>query len=355
MKKILLLANCPLKHDGVTKIELDIIEYCKNDIRIEMACGYMIDREYRNYFERENIIYHQLPSKKHLLQYIKGIKRLVKKEQYDSVYIHGNSSLMLLEVLATKLGHVCNVVTHCHNTNSNYKLLHYLVKPVFNMLVDIKIGCSELASHWAYFGNNFITIVNGIDILKYKYDKAIRLEIRKELDWDVNNTVVGHIGRFSKQKNHEKIISIFKKYHESNKESRLLLIGEGELKSEICKTIEKMELAEYVKIISYTDRPQDYMQAMDVMIMPSLFEGLGLVAIEAQANGLPVIISNWFPKETKATELVEVIDLEESDNEWCSLISEAINCGRRDVISQLFELGYDSSVMLKKILEILQR
>lgn len=353
MKKVLLLATCPFKHDGITKIEQKVIEYCKNYVQIEVACGYIIESEYRNYFERERVRYHQMPTKKKIIQYINGIKTLVKNGKYDVVYIHGNSALMLIEVLASKWGKVSKVITHCHNTSSNYLFLHYLVKPIFSTLVDIKIGCSELASRWAYCGNNFISIVNGIDIINYQYDEDIRLIVKKKLGWNVENKVVGHIGRFNKQKNHKKIISIFEEYHKIDNSARLLLIGEGELKRERYDAVEKKKLLEYVKFISVTDAPQDYMQAMDIMIMPSLYEGLGLVAIEAQANSLPILISNNFPREACSTELVRVVDLKQSDSEWCKHIVEATRGGRKDVTSQLYKAGYDSAIMLNKITEIL--
>lgn len=354
MKKVLLLANSPLKHDGLTKIELDIMGFCKDKIQFEVACGYIITDEFKNYLETKEIIYYQMPLKRNLISYVKGIKQLVKKNQYDSVYVHGNSSLMVVEAFAAKLGRGKRIITHCHNTKSNHMILHYLVKPVFNMLIDVKIGCSSLASKWAYCGKNIITIANGVEIEKYKYNKNIRDNIRSQLGWTDDITVIGHIGRFNKQKNHERIVTIFEKIREKKPSSRLLLVGEGELKQHVLSLINEKNLKEYVTIVDYTERPQDYLQAMDVMLLPSLFEGFGLVVVEAQANGLPVIISSVCPDEIVASNLVKVLDLGDSSEKWADMAIILSNYGRVDVTQQLQDKGYDYSIMMSKLLNILQ-
>lgn len=351
MKKFLLIASRPLANDGLTKIEMDVINYNKNVIEFEVACGFGFDNPYGKQLKEGQIKCYSLPTKSRSFSYMKAIYKLVKKEKYDGVYIHGNSAMMFLEAIPSKLAGTY-VVTHCHNTKSNYPLVHYIVKPFFNAAVDAKIGCSSLASRWAYCGKNMVTIVNGVDIEQFRYDEQKRSEVIRRLGW-TNNKIVGHIGRFSTEKNHEKLIRIFGEMYKKDPSVRLLLIGEGCLRSVIEMQITKLELSDVVRIIEYTDKPQDYMNVMDIMIIPSLSEGLCLVAIEAQANGMPVLISHSFPPETHATNLVRELDLEDDDSIWAETALRLIYKRRQDVTDQLIGKGLDKKNMLSEIQQLL--
>jgi len=134
---------------------------------------------------------------------------------------------------------------------------------------------------------------------------------------------------------------------------RLLLIGDGDLKNEIENQIRNMKLENVVCIINQTEKPQDYMAAMDIMIIPSLFEGLCLVALEAQANGLPVLIDNFFTPETKASNLVKQMDLRDENTVWAETAISLLEKGRHDVSKQLIEEKMDKEDMMKSIQDIL--
>ena len=350
-KKTLLIASRPLANDGLTKIEMDVVHTCKDQIDFEIACCFGFDNAYGDELRKQKIICHVLPNKKNPVAYMIAIYNLVKKRKYDVVYIHGNSAMMFLEEIPSKIAGV-KVITHCHNTRSDFPAIHYIMKPVFNCFVDTKIGCSSFASKWAYCGKGIITIPNGIESKKFEYNKYMRHIKRTELEWD-NKKIVGHIGRFNKQKNHMKLIGIFDEMHKIDKNVRLLLIGDGELRDDIEKEVSIRGLENVVTILDYTNRPQDYMQAMDIMIMPSLFEGLCLVAVEAQANGLPVLIDCFFPPETRATEQAVAVDLSLPDEAWAKEGLNLINKGRKNVADQIKEKKMEQSDMMESIREIL--
>lgn len=351
MKRILLIASRPLANDGLTKIEMDVIKYNKGTIEFEVACGFGFDNFYGKQLHEQQIKCHSLPLKKKVFAYMRAIYKLVKAEKYDGVYIHGNSAMMFMEAIPSKIAGE-RVITHCHNTKSDYPLVHYIAKPFFNMAVDIKIGCSSLASKWAYSGKNIITIINGVDINRFRYDEKKRIEVRKSLGW-TENKIVGHIGRFSKQKNHKKLVEIFAEMYKKDQSMRLLLIGNGDLQHEIENYIQKLGVADEVCIINYTENPQDYMSAMDIMIIPSLFEGLCLVAIEAQANGLPVLIDQFFTVETSASDLVNGLELKDDNAVWAETAIDIMKNGRHDVSKQLIKEQMDKENMLKNIQDIL--
>lgn len=351
MKKGLLIASRPLANDGLTKIELDVLKYNRDIIDFDLACGFDILGEYERLLKKLGVKIHRLPSKKNVLGYMWEIYKLVKRSKYDFVYIHGNSAMMIAEALPSKIGRI-RVLTHCHNTKSNYPFIHHLVKPFFNYLVDVKIGCSILASRWAYCGKRIITIKNGIDIDRFKYSEKDREQVRGELGWK-SNVIIGHIGRFNYQKNHKRLIEIFYEYQNDNTDARLLLIGDGELHSEVEKQAISLGIINKIKFISSTNVPEKYMSAMDLFLLPSLFEGLCIVAVEAQANGLPTIIDDFFPSETAATNNVVVLKLDNSNDIWCQNIEKLLQRGRMDCAKQLIDKGYDVSIMMKKIQEVL--
>lgn len=351
LRKILLIASRPLANDGLTKIEMDVLRTNKDWYEFEVACCFGFDNIYGDELKKRSISCHTLPNKKSPISYMKAIYKLVRNKKYDAVYIHGNSAMMFLEAIPSKVAGT-KVITHCHNTKSNYPLIHYIMKPIFNLFVDKKIGCSSLASKWAYCGKNIITIPNGIETKKFEFDETVRKEIRNELEWN-DKKIIGHIGRFNRQKNHSKLIGIFSEMNKMDKNTRLLLIGDGELRSKIEKEISIKGLDKSVKILGFTDRPQDYMQAMDIMIMPSLFEGLCLVAVEAQANGLPVLIDCFFSPETSVTEQAEAIDLSLPNVDWARKGIELIDKGRIDVSDQVREKKMDQKDMMESIREVL--
>lgn len=351
MKKGLLLATTPLSHDGLTGIELDILAYNKEMIEFDLACGFEITDEFKAKLDDLGVKTHSLPNKKLTIKYMHEIWKLAKQEKYDFVYIHGNSSMMLIEAMPSKIAGA-KIITHCHNTKSNYPLINKMFKPVFNLCVDKKIGCSMLASEWAYSGKNVITIKNGVNIEKFQFDNVARNSVRKYLGWE-SNTIIGHIGRFIDQKNHERLLEIFEYMYRRNSNYRLLLIGDGELRSNIEGKISDKKLDNIVKIVEYTDTPEQFMSAMDIMVIPSLFEGLCLVAIEAQANGLPVLIDTYFSEETSATDICERIDLSEKNDVWAMKIESMLTKGRRNVTRQLIQKQFDKETMMKSIHNIL--
>lgn len=346
-KKILMIATTPLNNDGLTKIEIDVILYCRDCIVFDLACGYELSNIYAKKLQQLGICFYKLPDKKKILSYMYAIRNLVRKKNYSTVYVHGNSAMMFLETMPSKLGGA-KTVTHCHNTKSDFPLIHYMLKPFFNSVADLKIGCSMFATKWAYMGKRIITIPNGVDLTRFRYDEEKSKEIRKKLGWETQK-IVGHIGRMNKQKNHKKLISVFHKMHEMDDSVRLLLIGNGDLKEDIIEQIKTLGIADCVKIINSTDRPQDYMQAMDIMVLPSLFEGLCLVAVEAQANSLPVLLDTVFSPETSASDLAFSLDLKDSDEIWAKKIFVIMKGGRRDVTAQIRENKMEYHVMMDRI------
>lgn len=351
-KRILLIASRPLSCDGLTKIEIDIINRFYKEIEFSVACAWDFDNEYGNKLKKLKLDLFKLPAKKNVFQYFAAIFKLVKRKKFDAVYVHGNSAMMIMEALPAKIAGCPQVITHCHNTKSNFPIVHYLAKPLFNYVVDVKIGCSSYAAKWAYFGKKVKVVNNGINVEKCKFNAEICQHVRQQLGFE-DNFVIGHVGRMNPQKNHEMLLDIFKEYQKYDDSAKMLLIGDGELKEQIQNRISKEGLDDKVVLIEHTDNVQDYYQAMNLMVMPSLYEGLCLVALEAQANGIPLLISDRCAPETAIVPETQFLSLNDGVEAWVSKIRQMKKDTRNDNYSLVKNTWADEDRMMLEIEKIL--
>ncbi len=352
MKKILLIATTPFLNDGLTKIEMNIFKYNKDIFQFSIASAFGFENQFGEEFVASGITCYELKAKKHVFQYMRSIYRLVSKNEFDTVYIHGNSAMMFIEALPVWLTGKCKIITHCHSTNSKFPILHGIFKPLLNNIVTKKIACSKNAAHWIYSGDNIKIITNGVDIAKFSFDCAKRDQMRKGLGLE-DNFVVGHVGRFELAKNHAFLIRFFDLLQKQIPEARLLLIGSGSLEKDIKAQVVSKCLFEKVLFLGDTDRVSDFLQAMDLFVFPSLHEGFGLAAIEAQANGLFVLASDALPEEIKSTECVKVVSLQAPLSEWVKMAVSYRYAKRKNTQDILREKGLDLARMMSEIGNIL--
>ena len=160
-----------------------------------------------------------------------------------------------------------------------------------------------------------------LDNGRFAFDSDLRRNVRQRLGVDDDTLLVGHIGRFNLQKNHEFLLRIFAELKKKRSKSKLLLVGEGETKQHIIDLSKNISISEDVLFEKVTDTPQAYYSAMDVFVLPSLFEGLPLVGIEAQCNGLPCLFASSITRETQVTDLAQFISLDEGFNVWASVLA----------------------------------
>lgn len=274
--------------------------------------------------------------------------------KYDIVVFHMSlSSNMLIYIICARLNKLKTIILHSHNTNiekanSKTKLrifTHKLCKLILHKVADYFFACSLSAGKWMYTknilnSNKFKVINNGIDVNKFTFNQPIYINFRKKLNLE-NKFVIGNVGRFVYQKNHTFLIDVFKEIHKINKNSVLLLIGEGELENAIRKKIKSLKLDNAVIFIKSTDDINMYLQVMDIFLLPSKFEGLPIVAIEAQATGLKCFLSNTITKECNITGLVRFISLNKSPKYWANIILKlGINYKRKSFKTKIIYNGY---------------
>ena len=277
-------------------------------------------------------------------------------KEYVIVHSHLNQvSGVILEV--AKKEKIPVRIAHSHNSsNSSNNPIERLYKNYLNTKINKNattfFACSELAAEWLFKekASEAIIIKNAIEIERFEFNEEKRKIIRKELNIDKNDIVIGHVGRFNKQKNHKFLIELFYEYQKKVQNSKLLLVGDGVLRKEIEEQIFRLKLNDKVILVGNHKNVEDYYNAMDLFVFPSLYEGLGMVLIEAQINGLRCLTTKDFvPNSANVTGEVKYIDLK-NINEWI-LNLENINRLRYKKIEDIKMAGYDIKIESKKLIE----
>ena len=249
--------------------------------------------------------------------------------KYEIVHNHELYLACLFLNMKKRLGNEI-YISHAHAT----KFSDVAVKELRNKILalpssaisDYLLACSCNAGE-ALFGKAFqkkgYILKNAIEIEKFRFDESLRAQIRKELQINQDTMVIGHVGNFTPPKNHSKIIDIFQCLLERQSNAKLLLVGEGELRAEIAQRVKDIGIAEKIIFTGVTSNVVQYLNAMDVFLFPSLFEGLGIALVEAQANGLSCVYSNAVPKEADVCGgRNKRLDVWDADTDWVDALLE---------------------------------
>lgn len=300
---------------------------------------------------------YRIPPYQKPVAYHKALLALFCENKYRIVHSHINT-LSVFPLFAAKRAGVPVRIAHSHSTagkgETMRNLLKYTLRPFSKVFPTHFCACSEYAGRWL-FGDRFydtgkvMLMRNAIDISKFAFDLQVRDDVRRELDIE-DKLVIGHVGRFMKQKNHSFLIDIFERIHMQTPNSVLLLVGEGELEQEIRNKAERLGLADCVRFLGVRNDVHRLLMAMDVFLLPSLYEGLPVVGIEAQVSGLKVVMSDTVTWEVKVTENLEYILLSRSADEWADLILKSTCDARYDCTAELTAQGYSIVTESDKLL-----
>lgn len=259
----------------------------------------------------------------------------IEHPEYHIIHGHVRSTAAIYLKIANRHGLV--TIAHSHST-SNGSGIEAMIKDIMQIPIrdtaDYLFACSDKAGEWLYgkkaiLQKKYKMIPNGIDLKLFAFNEEKRKCIREKLGIAKDTFVVGHVGRFTAPKNHKFLIELFAEYHRINQKSKLLLVGNGDLFETVKQQIIQLEISKDVILVGSKDNTEDYYQAMDVFVFPSLWEGLGIAILEAQANGLKCLVSNNIPKEAICTSETEVIPLQLLD-EWTRELKK-LHIGERTV------------------------
>lgn len=319
------------------KVEFDFISTSKT-VALEQQLSSMGGRVYK------------IPEPFHILKYYRTLYKIIYEDKYSVVHIHKNSAANIIPFIICKKIGVKTIIAHSHNTapikGKFSKIIHRINQRFLLKIKTNSFACSQVAAEWlygkSYTENNEVKIIkNGINTLKFKFDEKKREKIRKELN--INDSfIVGNVGRLMKQKNQRFLIDIFYEVLKLKPNSILILCGIGELEHELKEKINKLDINDKVMFLGLRKDVNEIMQAMDVFVLPSLYEGLPLVAVEAQCAGLPIIASDTVSDEIKISNLVKFISLDSHSCTWAKAIIQSYeNNVRMDMSEVIKDKGYD--------------
>lgn len=240
-----------------------------------------------------------VPKYQNLPKYLKALEKLFKENQYRIVHSNINT-LSVFPLYAAKKAGVPIRISHSHSTSNpkewKRNLIKNILRPFSKRYATDYFACSELAGRYLFgnkaFDQGEVKIIhNAIDVEKFKFDEVARKKLRKELGIKDSTVVIGHVGRFVQQKNHTFLVDVFNEYHKKNPDSKLLLVGSGPLEDEIKKKVERLGFKDSVLFLGQRDDINKLYSVMDIFCLPSLYEGLPVVGVEAQAAGLPCVFS----------------------------------------------------------------
>lgn len=308
-----------ITNGGVESMVLTWIQKIQSEnpdnLLFDIATTKILDNNKAEEFRRLKCNVFEIPlrQRKVIKRYL-TYKRLFTKRKYKVIHLHTNCAMDFSLLLAGERSGIPVRIAHSHSSaiGTDKKIpciVHETVRPLFNLLCTIRLACSEQAGRHLFGRQSFILFRNSIDTEQYRFDENLRLVIRNKYNINPHVTVIGHVGNFMYEKNHFKILEVFKEFLNMNPESILLLIGSGVLENTIISQIKNLNIGENVIMTGNIYDVQKYYNAMDAFIFPSFHEGFSVALLEAQCNGLQCYISKELSKEMIITDRVVQLDL----------------------------------------------
>ena len=298
-------------------------------------------------------IYHfSLRNDNNIFKYIIDLNKFFKEhKEYKIIHCHMESIGTILFAIA-KFNGVKNRIGHAHTNSTNNNLKGFVKKIIskpFKYTTTTNFTCSLSAGKYLFKNKKYEVIPNAIDIDKFKFDENSRVNLRKELGLE-GYQVIGHVGRMDKGKNQLFLIDIFNEYLKINSKSKLVLVGDGELREKINDKIKELNIEDNVLLLGVRNDVNKLYSAFDVFVFSSLFEGLGIVLIEAQVNGLTCLVSDNIPRITKISNKIKYLSLEDKSS-WINEIKKSDKENHLVKYNKLID-DYDIKVLVKKLEKI---
>ena len=318
--KILCINTNGLNNDGITN---SILNYYSHMDKRDMIIHVLKTRETKESIEQSfiniGIELKFTDYRTNFLSYLFKTTKLIRKEKYDIVHVHGSSALMSLDLLAAKIAGCKVRIAHSRNTSCKHKHLDKLLRPLFYTLCNVRFACGEDAGKWLFQDRPFTVIKNGKDLDVFLFNPEMREIVRENYNWN-GKTIIGHVGTFNYQKNHEFLVRVFSSLEILSPDYLLVLIGSGKGYNIIQDQVHDEKIDNKVFFMGSIDNISDILQGLDIMLLPSLSEGLPNVVLEWQAVGLPSIISDKVTKECAVCDLVEFLPIDKGVEPWVNAI-----------------------------------
>lgn len=363
MVRLLVISTVALDKNGISSCVLNYNRHIvSNEFDVDIIAPNIVEQDIKNFILSNNIKLYELPMRnnKKILQYFLELTKIIIKNKYDIVHVHGNSCTMAIELFAALISGTKTRIAHSHNTTCEHMLAHKVLRPLFDFSCNMRFACGKAAGKWLFKNRDFTVIKNGIDLSLYSVNEMKREASREQFGIKSDEIVLGHVGTFNYQKNHEFLVDLMKKLNlVGEKKFKLVLVGDGENKAKIECDVLSAGVSDNVVFTGSVANVPDFLQMMDIFLLPSRFEGLPYVLVEAQALIIPCLVSDNVSQESKLTESVHFLSLDKIDD-WIDKIktstrtylfrsnAEYVATRRKEIE----DAGYDISknaIMLKKI------
>ena len=330
-------------------LETMIMNYYRHIDRSKVQFDFLVHRDFRADYDDEiealgGRIFRLPQLVPWSRSYLKALEQFFRKHpEYKIVHVHQDCLSSVILKVAKKCG-VPVRIAHSHSSSQD-KNLKYLIKLFYKQFIPSHathlFACGKEAGDWMFGGAPFHILNNAIDTKQYACDSIRHSQVRKALQIPNGAFVIGHVGRFNTVKNHSFLLDVFAQVSQQAKNSVLLLVGDGDLRAEMEKKAASLGVANSVIFTGVRHDVPDLMQAMDCFVFPSLYEGVPVTLIEAQASGLPCVISDGVPVECAKTNLVKQIPLSADPSQWVEEILKTQSHARQNTKEQIIQAGYD--------------
>ena len=337
-------------------LETMLMNYYRNIDRSEVQFDFLTHRSDNGAYDEEikklgGVVYHapRLVPGNYIKYFIYMKKFFRNHPEYKIVHSHIDF-MSFFPLLAAKMNNIKIRIAHCHTSklDLDFKLpIKFFGKINMKKVATHYFACGEVAGKYMYGKDDFTIINNAIDVEKFKYNEDVRNKLRRDFNISEDQVVIGNVGRYIYIKNQEFLIKLMNQLND--KKYVLLLIGQGEDEIKLKKMVSSYNLDNNVIFLSNRSDVNELYSMMDIFAMPSLFEGLPLVSIEAQSNGLYCLFSNGISKEVMITPSAKMIDLKELDK-WISLIKEYDKKRYQNNLYLVRKNGFDIKIEANKLI-----
>lgn len=346
MKNILFISKW-LSVAGTETFMMNVLRYIdRRKFRVDFLIFSDLESDYSKEAEMLGAKIYRLPARNSGFGYYKSLNEFFREGcQYDVVHSCEGSLSSIAPIYYAYKYEIPIRIVHSHNSNCKgfiNRVLHTINRNFIPLLSTCNLACSSLAARHFFGKRNCAIVKNGVDTDRYKFNEERRRLFRERYNISPSTHVLGHIGRFDEVKNHDFLLDIFLEYKKRFHDSKLLLVGGGLLEGKINQKVKDLGIDGSVFFLGVRNDIPDILCAMDCFVMPSLYEGLPFVLVEAQTSGLPCVISNTINKDSKLTPYLSFCGLKDDAGLWAEEIKDKMGKNNRDEgVKYIEEQGFD--------------
>lgn len=362
-KRVLIIPTGGLRREGITSSILTMVRHMSlDDLELSVAAVYNNEPDVLDEFRSLGCGVVETPDRRaDTAHYVRYLLTLMRRERYDIVHVHGSSSVMGIELRLAQLAGVMTRIAHSRNTRTDDPKRDRMLRPLFRRSWTKALACGEDAGRWLFEDAPFEVVHNGVETSRFAFDPALRHEMRERLGI-AGSFAIGFVGNVNYVKNQRFLLDVFDEVLSRGTDARLFIVGDGPDRAAIEAIAAEARFGGRVLITGRVSNVPDIVQAMDVMALPSLFEGLPNVVLEWQASGVPCVVSDAVTRECAVTRLVSFLSLGAGAAAWANALLEAATGGSASeklrlqssvsACSALANAGFDADAMARRMREL---